>query len=191
MKIKKRKLFERELKLWKQVTKNDKKFIPYIKEEDTTRKETSFIKTINNNPVTTTQEIIKDINKSQPIRNPNHIFQANRKTISKLERGKLKPEAFIDLHGFSKTEARLEVFKFIKNSVNNEYRCVLIITGKKNTYTGAKGIIRKFLPEWLKEIEISNYILGHNYARIKDGADGARYVLLRKKNRVFGDEKSS
>ena len=67
----------------------------------------------------------------------------------------------------------------------------LLSQEKKNTYTGAKGIIRKMLPEWLKEIEISNYILGHNYARIKDGADGARYVLLRKKNRVFGDEKSS
>ena len=82
MKIKKRKLLEEELKLWKQVTKNDKKFISYLKEEDTTRKGTSFNETKYNKPVDTNQEIRNDIKKSRPIRNSNHFFQANRKQLA-------------------------------------------------------------------------------------------------------------
>ena len=53
---------------------------------------------------------------------------------------------------------------------------------------GAKGVIRESLPMWLKDIEFSNYILGHNYASNKDGGDGARYVLLRKKDKVLENE---
>ena len=61
---------------------------------------------------------------------------------------------------------------------------MIIITGKKNTTLGAKGVLRKQLPYWLKENSLARMILFDCYATIKDGADGARYVLLRKKEKV-------
>ena len=48
-----------------------------------------------------------------------------------------------------------------------------------------RGLIRENLPLWLKEYELFNYILFHCYAIKKDGDDGARYILLRKKDKVF------
>ena len=61
---------------------------------------------------------------------------------------------------------------------------MLIITGKKNTTLGAKGILRQQLPYWLKENSLARMVLFDCYAAIRDGADGARYVLLRKKEKV-------
>ena len=75
--------------------------------------------------------------------------------------------------------------QFIKTSINNNIRCILVITGKKKTLSGSKGLIRESLPLWLKENELFNYILFHCYAIKKDGDDGARYILLRKKDKVF------
>ena len=50
---------------------------------------------------------------------------------------------------------------------------------------GASGVLRKSLPIWLKEEDISFMSLASCFATIKDGGDGARYVLLRKKDKVL------
>ena len=76
---------------------------------------------------------------------------------------------------------------FIKSCIDKNIRCILVITGKKKTLNGSKGLIRENLPLWLKEHELSNYILFHCYATKRDGDDGARYILLRKKDKVFYD----
>ena len=39
----------------------------------------------------------------------------------------------------------------------------------------------------INKYELFNYILFHCYAIKKDGDDGARYILLRKKDKVFYD----
>ncbi len=185
MNVKNRRLYKKELDLWKRVTQNDKKYNSYIREDEIIKeiekpKEKVILKVNQKKHDNETKEKSEGRKKKD-----NLIYQANRKTISKLERGKLKPEAYIDLHGFNQLEAKAAVYEFIKTSINNERRCILIITGKKNSYMGAKGILRESLPKWLKESDISHYILGHSYANIKDGGDGARYVLLRKKDKVL------
>ena len=192
MKIKDRKLLKSELDLWKKVTQNDQKLNSYISDIETIKEFKDKDKDkIEKAPLKSQPKTIDYRNKEKVKKILKKNFerpQANRKVLSKLERGKLKPEACLDLHGFNKINAKEAVFKFIKKSIINEFRCVLIITGKKNSYTGAKGILRESLPMWLKEKELSSYVLGNNYASIKDGGDGARYVLLRKKNKVFKNE---
>ena len=192
MKIKDRKLLKEELELWKRVTQNDDKLNSYISDNETTieYKEKVEKKSFDSKFKTDSKTIDYKYreNNNYFLKESAQVLQSNRRTISKLERGKLKPEAIIDLHGFNKINAKAAVFEFIKKSIINEFRCILIITGKKNSYLGAKGILRESLPIWLKEKGISNYILGHNYASGKDGADGARYVLLRKKNKVLKNE---
>ena len=192
MKIKDRKLLKEELDLWKSVTQNDDKLNSYISDNETKieYKEKVEKKSFDSKFKTDSKTIDYKYreNNNYSLKESSQVLQSNRRTISKLERGKLKPEAIIDLHGFNKINAKAAVFEFNKKSIINEFRCILIITGKKNSYLGAKGILRESLPIWLKEKGISNYILGHNYASGKDGGDGDRYVLLRKKNKVLKNE---
>ena len=110
--------------------------------------------------------------------------QVNKRMRAKLERGIIRPEGSLDLHGYSKIQAKNLLYEFIKQAIDSNKRCVLIITGKKNTTLGAKGILRNQLPSWLKENSLARMVLLDCYAAIRDGADGARYVLLRKKEKV-------
>ena len=70
---------------------------------------------------------------------------------------------------------------FINTCINKEKRCILIVTGKRKTILGAKSILRELVPSWLDSEKFSSLVLAHSYAIKKDGGDGARYILLRKK----------
>ena len=51
-------------------------------------------------------------------------------THAKMTRGKLHPEARIDLHGLTLAEAHPELIRFILNAQSQGLRLVLVITGK-------------------------------------------------------------
>ncbi|MEM6307484.1 MAG: Smr/MutS family protein, partial [Pseudomonadota bacterium] len=52
------------------------------------------------------------------------------KTFGKMTRGKLAPEARIDLHGMTVSDARPYLTQFIYTSAQRQMRLVLVITGK-------------------------------------------------------------
>ena len=54
-------------------------------------------------------------------------------------------------------------------------------SNRKKKTLGAKSILRELVPSWLDSEKFSSLVLAHNYAIKKDGGDGARYILLRKK----------
>ena len=178
MQAKDRKIKKEELELWKKVTKNDKLLGRYT---------TSIEENIIQNSPSTNSNLTKDKLEVKEIK---HTFskqnlQINKRMKLKLERGLIRPEKTLDLHGKTLIEAKKLLSQFIKFNVENHVRCILVITGKKKTLNGSKGLIRENLPSWLKENELFNYILFHCYAIKKDGDDGARYILLRKKDKVF------
>ena len=178
MQTKNRKLKKEELELWKLVTKKDKVIGKYTKsvEENKTQQSSSILSNFD-----------KDNKKIEEKKN-NYLkqdIQINKRMKIKLERGMIRPETKLDLHGKTLVEAKESLTAFIMSCIDNNIRCILIITGKKKTLNGSKGLIRENLPLWLKESELSNYILYHCYAIKKDGDDGARYILLRKKNKVL------
>ena len=102
----------------------------------------------------------------------------------KFERGLIRPEATLDLHGYNRVEAKKILDNFIKACINQEKRCILVVTGKRKTVLGAKSILRELVPNWLDESYYSSLILAHSYAIQRDGGDGARYILLRKKDTI-------
>ena len=175
-----KKLNKEELELWKLVTRKDKVIGKYTNtvEENKSLLNSSLV-----------SKVTKDNKKVEEKKN-NYFkqdIQINKRMKTKLERGMIRPETKLDLHGKTLTEAKKTLSEFIKSSIEKNIRCILVITGKKKTLNGAKGIIRENLPIWLKENELFNYILFHCYATKKDGDDGARYILLRKKDKVFYD----
>ena len=100
---------------------------------------------------------------------------------SKFERGLIRPEAVLDLHGYNRVEAQKTLESFIKTCIYEEKRCILVVTGKRKSILGSKSILRELVPKWLNEQTYSSLILAHSYAIQRDGGDGARYILLRKK----------
>ena len=180
MQTKNRKINKEELELWKQVTKNDKVIGEYTNAIEEKK------------PPKALPQASKAFKSEKKIEEKkNNLFkeniQINKRMQIKLQRGMIRPEAKLDLHGKSLFEAKKSLLEFIKSCTQSNIRCILVITGKKKTLNGSKGLIRENLPLWLKENELFNYILYHCYALKKDGDDGARYILLRKKDKVFND----
>ena len=102
----------------------------------------------------------------------------DRRTMSRLRKGQIRPEARIDLHGKTLEEARRAVSRFVAASQSDRRRCVLIITGK-----GARGEgpIRRDLPRWLNAPDVRPRVTCFAQALQADGGEGAFYVLLKRR----------
>ncbi|MFI4983583.1 MAG: Smr/MutS family protein [Rickettsiales bacterium] len=103
----------------------------------------------------------------------------DRKTAQKMDRGELRPDIEIDLHGLTREDA----FSRVKNVISQAFvagkRMVLIITGK-GVKTEYKSVLRDELPAWLNHESIRPMIVRYSQAAIKDGGSGAFYVLIRR-----------
>ncbi|MFT5651893.1 MAG: DNA-nicking Smr family endonuclease [Yoonia sp.] len=110
----------------------------------------------------------------------------DNKAFGKMKRGKLKPEARIDLHGMTMDQAHPELMGFILNSQAMGRRLVLVITGKGKLrdeggpMPARHGILRHQVPQWMALPPISQAILQFTPAHLTHGGHGAYYVYLRR-----------
>lgn len=108
------------------------------------------------------------------------------KSFGKMKRGKLKPEARIDLHGMTMAQAHPELVSFILGSQSLGRRLVLVITGKGKDRDNGRpiptrhGVLRHQVPQWLALPPLSHVILQVTPAHLKHGGHGAYYVYLRR-----------
>ena len=108
------------------------------------------------------------------------------KSFGKMSRGKLKPEARIDLHGMTLDEAHPVLTDFILRSRAAGRRLVLVITGKGKRrddggpMPGRQGILRHQVPQWLALPPLAGAVLELRPAHLRHGGDGAYYVYLRR-----------
>lgn len=112
--------------------------------------------------------------------------QMDAKAFGKMTRGKLTPEARIDLHGMTLAEAHPELIRFILNAHSNGLRLVLVITGKgkPGVDTGPiprrSGVLRQQVPHWLRQPPLGPAILQVTEAHLRHGGSGAYYIYLRR-----------
>ena len=110
----------------------------------------------------------------------------DNKAFGKMKRGKLKPEARIDLHGMTMDQAHPELIGFILNSQAMGRRLVLVITGKGKMrddggpIPARQGVLRHQVPQWMALPPISQAILQVTPAHLTHGGHGAYYVYLRR-----------
>ncbi|MEO0932076.1 MAG: Smr/MutS family protein, partial [Pseudomonadota bacterium] len=110
----------------------------------------------------------------------------DRKSFGKMKRGKLKPEARLDLHGMTLAEAHPALVSFILGSQSMGRRLVLVITGKgKDRDEGGPiptrlGVLRHQVPQWLALSPLAGVVLQVTPAHLKHGGHGAYYVYLRR-----------
>ena len=113
--------------------------------------------------------------------------QMDAKAFGRMTRGKLAPEARIDLHGMTLAEAHPELIRFILNAQGNAMRLVLVITGKGKRGTDhgpipqRMGALRHQVPQWLRLPPLGQAVLQVAEAHLKHGGSGAYYVYLRRR----------
>ena len=105
---------------------------------------------------------------------------SDARTMERLRRGRLRPQARLDLHGLTQDEAHRALVGFVLGAREAGRRCVLVITGRGRASFGA-GVLRAQAPRWLNTAPLRAHILGFAEAQPKDGGAGALYVLLRRR----------
>ena len=101
------------------------------------------------------------------------IATPDRRTLENLKRGKMRPEARLDLHGMTREEAFAELSAFVARAQAGGVRVALVITGRS-------GVLREEAPRWLMATNLRPRILGLAEAKPRDGGAGALYVLIRR-----------
>lgn len=117
-------------------------------------------------------------------------------TAERLRRGKVEPDATIDLHGMTQQQAFARLLPFVRRGHEKGYRCVLVVTGKgaatrveaddrTRGFTmperSKAGVLRSQVPLWLEEAETRTMVAGIQSAHQRHGGSGALYVYLRRK----------
>jgi len=111
-------------------------------------------------------------------------------THRKMLRGKLKPEARIDLHGMTLAQAHPALVHFIIDSFDAGHRLVLVITGKGRGGEGdsgdgpipiRRGVLRQQVPGWLHAPPLGAMVLDIREAHQRHGGSGAYYVYLKRR----------
>lgn len=103
-------------------------------------------------------------------------FGIDGATAERLRRGKVEPDAVLDLHGLTQARAHAQLTAFVRRAHERGYRCVLVITGKGSATK--TGVLRTMVPRWLEEERAA--VAGAQAAHVKHGGAGALYVYLRR-----------
>lgn len=107
-----------------------------------------------------------------------------------MTRGRLAPEARIDLHGMTLAEAQPELVRFVLNAQSAGLRLVLVITGKGSRRAEddgpiprRPGVLRHQVPLWLRQVPLAAAVQQVAEAHVRHGGAGALYVYLRRISR--------
>lgn len=109
------------------------------------------------------------------------------RAFTRLKRGRLEPEARMDLHGMTLDQAHPALSQFILTSQARGLRLVLVITGKglrEDPYDPMprrRGVLKSQVPMWLKMSPVAQAVLQVSEAHRKHGGEGAYYVYLRRR----------
>jgi len=115
------------------------------------------------------------------------------RTADRLRKGMLAPEARLDLHGLTETNAHRALVTFVKGAHARGLRLVLIVTGKGANIDSsdepfsmklddrARGILKLMTPRWLGERDLAGLVADIRTAHRRHGGEGALYVYLRKR----------
>ena len=121
------------------------------------------------------------------IKNPSDIYDKDKKYSKENDE---KKRFKYDLHGYTLDDANSKVREIILSCKENNYREILLITGKglhskneKDPYVSKDLSILKYsVPEFISNNQtLMSMINDIKDAKIEDGGSGAFYIFLKKK----------
>lgn len=99
--------------------------------------------------------------------------------FGRIQSGKRKIDARLDLHGMTQATAHRRVIAFIQSCVSGKLKTILIITGKGSA-SNSQAVLQKNLPRWLAaHSEIARSIAGIQSAPRDLGGSGAFVITLK------------
>ena len=138
-------------------------------------------------------EYVSDLNSHTLKLNPKNNAKSNKslykinlkesKSFSKLlKKGLLKLDNVVDFHGYRLNDAKIALKNFVIMSYKFNHKNILVITGKGQNNSGA---LKKELPNWLCQKEVSKYIISFMHAPKNLGGEGAVLIRVKNKNKSF------
>ena len=125
------------------------------------------------------------------IKNPSDVYDKDKnKSLKNKAKGRFK----YDLHGYTLSDANTKVKELIISCIENNYKEILLITGKgihstneKDIYVSQElGKLKFSVPEYIKsDDELSKYIISIEEANVKEGGEGAILIKLRNLQNKF------
>ena len=105
--------------------------------------------------------------------------------LKKIQKGKIKVSASLDLHGSNLKDSKKLVFDFINNNYEKQNRLLLLITGKgKRVFLDDQwrgiGKLKNQIPLWLNSLALSQKIIWFDHAPAEKGGEGAFLIYLKK-----------
>ena len=149
------KLSDKDKKIWKFYISNFKQ----IKKVDKDKR-------INSSNISTINKVLK----------PNINFTLDSKIKKQMKSNRLNFDAIIDLHGKTEVQAYEAIKSFIKNCYFNNFKIIMIVTGKGPSN---KGKLKLKTPLWLKSEDLSKYLVGFETMPHNKGGEGALFVQLK------------
>lgn len=113
-------------------------------------------------------------------------LRMDAKAFGRMSRGRIAPEARIDLHGMTLAQAHPELIRFVLNAHAQGMRLILVITGKGKPGSDdgpiprRPGVLRHQVPQWLRQVPLAPLVLQVAEAHQRHGGSGALYVYLRR-----------
>ncbi|WP_439137772.1 Smr/MutS family protein [Planktotalea sp.] len=184
-----------ELDLWNQVASTTERLAPLRRslivdaplQEAPKKREAKPIAPFSLGALPTSTREMRDVLPALSERLRSAPVKMDAKSYKTMQRGKLKPEGRIDLHGMTVAQAHPALISFIMTAQANGKRLVLVITGKggKREELGAiapqrMGALKRQVPIWLTMAPVSSAVLQVTESHIKHGGAGAYYVYLRR-----------
>ena len=112
----------------------------------------------------------------------NICFDLDPQTKRNIKNKKFVIDAIVDLHGKTVVQAYEIVKNFIINSYLEEFKNIIIITGKG---INSQGKLKLKTPTWLKNEELSKFVVGFETMPNNKGGEGALFVKLKNKNKYI------
>ena len=104
---------------------------------------------------------------------PPPLAKLDRRSRSRVARGRTEIDGRLDLHGLTLERARGRLAAFLASSQTRGAALVLVITGKS-------GALRREVPHWLALPELRALVIGFEEAAPAHGGAGALYVRIRR-----------
>lgn len=93
----------------------------------------------------------------------------NSSMVKRLRRGEIPPELTLDLHGYTRAEAKQELSAMLLSAEKRNLLCVCVVHG-----IGSK-VLKQAIPSWLVQHPL---VLGFHNAPLEYGGDGALLMWL-------------
>ena len=134
------------------------------------------------------------VDKAIPAAGPAPPAELERRQARRIAAGKIAIAARLDLHGYHEGQARARLRTFLFAAHARGELTVLVVTGKgarpaagESPGERPRGVLRRNVPIWLAEPDLSAIVAGFSEAGARHGGTGALYVRLRKPSRRAQD----